>query len=126
MAQVTHFNQVIRIDSEADNSVSIEGNHANGQIYITWGEGDHWAGFNFQADVQLHCEPGEYWGGYLAHAPTSEIEDVSNIIIEFDDSNTLITDFSGVHDQVKDLIEAMIMAEEVETPNRFEHFSDVV
>lgn len=126
MAQVTHFNQVIRIDSEADNSVNIEGNHASGQIYITWGEGDHWVGFNFQANVQLHCEPGEYWGGYLAHAPTSEIEDVSNIIIEFDDSNALITDFSGVHDQVKGLIEAMIMAEEVEAPNRFKHFSDVV
>ena len=126
MAQITHLNQVVRIDSEADNHVSIEGNHASGQIYITWGEGDHWAGFNFHANVQLHCEPGEYWGGYLAHAPTSEIDDVSNIIIEFDDSNTLITDFSGVHDQVKDLIEAMIMAEEVEAPNRFEHFSDVV
>ena len=124
MAQVTHFNQVIRIDSEADNSVSIEGNHANGQIYITWGEGDHWAGFNFQADVQLHCEPGEYWGGYLAHAPTSEIEDVSNIIIEFDDSNTTL--YTYPVDEIKELVYQMIMAEEVEAPNRFEHFSDVV
>lgn len=124
MAQVTHFNQVIRIDSEADNSVSIEGNHASGQIYITWGEGDHWAGFNFQADVQLHCEPGEYWGGYLAHAPTSEIEDVSNIIIEFDDSNTTL--YTYPVDEIKELVYQMIMAEEVEAPNRFEHFSDVV
>ena len=124
MAQVTHFNQVIRIDSEADNHVSIEGNHASGQIYITWGEGDHWAGFNFQADVQLHCEPGEYWGGYLAHAPTSEIEDVSNIIIEFDDSNTTL--YTYPVDEIKELVYQMIMAEEVEAPNRFEHFSDVV
>lgn len=124
MAQVTHFNQVIRIDSEADNHVSIEGNHASGQIYITWGEGDHWAGFNFQADVQLHSEPGEYWGGYLAHAPTSEIEDVSNIIIEFDDSNTTL--YTYPVDEIKELVYQMIMAEEVEAPNWFEHFSDVV
>lgn len=124
MAQVTHFNQVIRIDSEADNSVSIEGNHANGQIYITWGEGDHWAGFNFQADVQLHCEPGEYWGGYLAHAPTSEIEDVSNIIIEFDDSNTTL--YTYPVDEIKELVYQMIKAEEVEAPNWFKHYASPV
>ncbi|EEV22033.1 hypothetical protein ENHAE0001_2193 [Enhydrobacter aerosaccus SK60] len=124
MAQVTHFNQVIRIDSEADNSVSIEGNHANGQIYITWGEGDHWAGFNFQADVQLHSEPGEYWGGYLAHAPTSEIEDVSNIIIEFDDSNTTL--YTYPVDEIKELVYQMIMAEEVEAPNWFKHYASPV
>ena len=124
MAQVTHFNQVIRIDSEADNSVSIEGNHASGQIYITWGEGDHWAGFNFQADVQLHCEPGEYWGGYLAHAPTSEIEDVSNIIIEFDDSNTTL--YTYPVDEIKELVYQMIMAEEVEAPNWFKHYASPV
>lgn len=121
MAQVTHFNQVVRIDSEADNFVSIEGNHASGQIYITWGEGDHWAGFNFQADVQLHCEPGEYWGGYLAHAPTSEIEDVSNIIIEFDDSNTTL--YTYPVDEIKELVYQMIMAEEVEAPNWFKHYA---
>lgn len=124
MAQVTHFNQVIRIDSEADNSVSIEGNHASGQIYITWGEGDHWAGFNFQADVQLHCEPGEYWGGYLAHAPTSEIEDVSNIIIEFDDSNTTL--YTYPVDEIKELVYQMIMAEEVEAPNWFKQYASPV
>lgn len=126
MAQITRFNQVIRIDSEADNFVSIEGNHASGQIYITWGNGDHWAGFKFQADVQVHNEAGEYWGGHLAHAPTSEIEDVSNIIIEFDDSNALITDFSSVHDQVKNLIYQMIMDEEVEAPNWFKHYADAM
>lgn len=124
MAQVTHFNQVIRIDSEADNSVSIEGNHASGQIYITWGEGDHWAGFNFHADIQLHCEPGEYWGGYLAHAPTSEIEDVSNIIIEFDDSNTTL--YTYPVDEIKELVYQMIMAEEVEAPNWFKHYASPV
>jgi hypothetical protein len=124
MAQVTHFNQVIRIDSEADNSVNIEGNHASGQIYITWGEGDHWLGFNFHADVQLHSEPGEYWGGYLAHAPTSEIEDVSNIIIEFDDSNTTL--YTYPVDEIKELVYQMIMAEEVEAPNWFKHYASPV
>lgn len=126
MAQVTHFNQVVRIDSEAYNHVSIEGNQATGEIYITWCEGEDWAGFKFSADVEISNTPGEYWGGYLAHAPTSEIEDVSNITIEFDDSSAPITDFSSVHDQVKDLIYHMIMAEEVEAPNWFKHYADVV
>ena len=90
MTQINFLKQALRIDSEADHEVDINDGQATGIVYLAIGDDGAWIGFNFSADVSITYEAGELWrdgwGTHCIAAPTSEINNVSNLKLSLNDS----------------------------------------
>ena len=132
MAQLALLKQALRIDSEADQYVSIDGNSATGTITLALGGDGNWVSFDFSANVEIDYQPGEVWGGYTAHDPTAHIDNVSDLTITFCDADIepgktyQASDFDDIHDQVKQIVEQFIYGAEIEAPEYYDNYADVV
>ena len=128
MAQLHFLKQVLRIDSEADHEVDINDGQATGIVYLAIGDNGAWIGFNFSADVSVSVEPGELWhGGWGTHciaAPTSEINNVSNLKLSLNDSYDCDGfDYTARIDEIKAIITRFIKNAEIEAPNYYRHYA---
>ena len=131
MTQLALLKQALRIDSEADQYVSIDGNSATGTITLALGGDNNWVSFDFTADVDITYEAGEVWGGYTAHYPTAHVDNVSDLTIEFCDADIepyktyQASDFDDICDQVLQIVEQLIYDIEIEAPEHYENYADI-
>ena len=132
MAQLALLKQALRLDSEADQYVRIEGSHATGTITLALGGDSNWVSFDFTANVDITYEAGEVWGGFTAHYPTAHIDNVSGLKIEFCDADIepgktyQASDFDDIRDQVLQIVEQLIYGAEIEAPEYYKNYADVV
>ena len=131
MAQLALLKQALRIDSEADQYVSIDGNCATGTITLALGGDNNWVSFDFTANVEIDYQPGEVWGGYTAHEPTASIDNVSDLTIEFCDADIepgktyQASDFDDIRDRVLQIVEHVIYGTEIEAPEHYDNYADI-
>ena len=128
MSQIFNLKQALRIDSEADHEVDINDGQATGIVYLAIGDDGAWIGFNFSADVQLTHEAGELWrdglGTHCIAAPTSEINNVSNLKLSPNDSYDCDGfDYTARIDEIKAIITRFIKNAEIEAPNYYRHYA---
>ena len=132
MAQLALLKQALRLDSEADNYIEINDDEATGTVTLALGGDNNWVSFDFTADVDITYEAGEVWGGYTAHYPTANIDNVSDLTIEFCDADIepgktyQASDFDDIRDQVLQIVEQLIYGVEIEAPEHYDHYADVV
>ena len=124
MSQLHFLKQALRIDSEADHEVDINDGQATGIVYLAIGDDGAWIGFNFTADVSVSVETGELWyGGWGSHciaAPTSEINNVSNLKLSLNDSYDCDGfDYTARLDDIKLFITAFIAEQKIDAPNHY-------
>ena len=64
------------LDLEADNTIDIdqESQEASGLVFVKFPL--FTVGFEFEADLALTYEAGEYWGGYMAFAPSVQLDEI--------------------------------------------------
>ena len=131
MAQLALLKQALRIDSEADQYVSIDGNSATGTITLALGGDGNWVSFDFSANVEIDYQPGEVWGGYTAHYPTASIDNVRELTITFCDADIepgktyQASDFDDIRGQVLQIVEQSIYDIEIEAPEHYENYADI-
>ena len=131
MAQLALLKQALRIDSEADQYVNIDGNRATGTITLALGGDGNWVSFDFTANVEIDYQPGEVWGGYTAHYPTASIDNVRELTITFCDADIepgktyQASDFDDIRGQVLQIVEQSIYDIEIEAPEHYENYADI-
>ena len=115
------------LSKQADNEIEINDNDVEGVIYICIGSEDEWVGFNFKANINKVYTAGELWkDGYGVHCidvPTVEIENISNVVISYNDSSvgdneTLDIDYTTRIDEIKTLISNFIYVQELTVPSK--------
>ena len=120
MTQIFNLKQALRIDSEADHEVDINDGQATGIVYLAIGDDGAWIGFNFSADVSVSVEPGELWhgcwGAHCIAAPTSEINNVSNLKLSPNDDGF---DYTARLDDIKLFVTAFIAEQKIDAPNHY-------
>ena len=124
MAQLDFLKQALRIDSEADHEVDINDGQATGIVYLAVGDNGAWIGFNFSADVSITHEAGELWrdgwGTHCIAAPTSEINNVSNLKLSLNDSYDCDGfDYTARLDDIKLFVTAFIAEQKIDAPNHY-------
>ncbi len=131
MAQLALLKQAMRLDSEADQYVNIDGNCATGTITLALGGDNNWVSFDFTANVEIDYQAGEVWGGYTAHYPTASIDNVSDLTITFCDADIepgktyQASDFDDIHEQALQIIEQLIYGIEIEAPEHYNNYADI-
>ena len=122
MSQLHFLKQALRIDSEADHEVDINDGQATGVVYLAIGDDGAWIGFNFSADVSITHEAGELWrdgwGTHCIAAPTSEINNVSNLKLSLNDSYDCDGfDYTARLDDIKLFVTAFIAEQKIDAPS---------
>lgn len=116
------------LSKQADHEIEIKENDVEGIVYICIGSEDEWVGFNFKANINKVYTAGELWkDGYGVHCidvPTVEIENISNIVISYNDSSvgdneTLDIDYTTRIDDIKKLIGDFVYGQELTTPSKY-------
>lgn len=116
------------LSKQADHEIEIKENDVEGIVYICIGSEDEWVGFNFKANINKVYTAGELWkDGYGVHCidvPTVEIENISNIVISYNDSSvgdneTLDIDYTTRIDDIKKLIGDFVYGQELTTPPKY-------
>ena len=132
MTQLALLKQALRLDSEADNYIEINDDKATGTVTLSLGGDGNWVSFDFTANVDITYEAGEVWGGYTAHYPTANVDNVSDLTIEFCDADIeprktyQAPDFDDIHEQALQIVEQLIYGAEIEAPEYYENYADVV
>ena len=132
MTQLALLKQALRLDSGADNYIEINDDKATGTVTLSLGGDNNWVSFDFTANVDITYEAGEVWGGYTAHCPTANVDNVSDLTIEFCDADIepgktyQASDFDDIHDQALQIIEQLIYGIEIEAPEHYDNYADVV
>lgn len=124
MAQLDFLKQALRLDSKCDQEIEISSSQATGIVYLALGDDGAWIGFNFSADVSVSVEPGELWrdgwGTHCIAAPTSEINNVSNLKLSLNDSYDCDGfDYTARLDDIKLFITAFIAEQKIDAPNHY-------
>ena len=123
MTQINFLKQALRLDSEADHEIEIENNVAKGIVYLAIGDDGAWICFNFSADVSTTHEAGELWhddwGTHCIAAPTSEINNVSNLKLSLNDSYDCDFDYTARLDDIKLFVTAFIAEQKIDAPNYY-------
>ena len=116
------------LSKQADHEIEIKENDVEGVIYICIGSEDEWVGFNFKAHITKSYTAGELWkdvwGVHCIDVPTVEIENISNIVISYNDSSvgdneTLDIDYTTRIDDIKKLIGDFVYGQELTTPSKY-------
>ena len=128
MTQLHFLKQALRIDSEADHEIDINDGQATGVVYLAIGDDGAWIGFNFSADVSVSVEPGELWqdgwGTHCIAAPTSEINNVSNLKLSLNDSYDCDGfDYTARLDDIKLFITAFIAEQKIDAPSYYKSYA---
>lgn len=111
------------LSKQSDNEIDFNDNDTvSGIVYICIGSEDEWIGFSFKADITKSYMKGELWkdvwGVHCIDTPTVEIDDVSNVVISYNDSNVgnnerLDIDYTTRTDDINKLISDFIYAQEL-------------
>ena len=128
MAQLHFLKQALRLDSKCDHEIEISSSQATGVVYLALGDDGAWIGFNFSADVQLTHEAGELWrdgwGTHCIAAPTSEINNVSNLKLSLNDSYDCDGfDYTARLDDIKLFVTAFIAEQKIDAPSYYKSYA---
>ena len=92
MTQLDFNTLPLFLSERCDHEIDFNDNDdtVNGIVYICIGSEDEWIGFSFKADITKSYMGGELWkdmwGVHCIDIPTVEIDNVSNIVVSYDDS----------------------------------------
>ena len=105
------------LSKQADNEIEINDNDVEGIVYIAISSEDNWVGFNFKANINKVHTAGELWkdnyGVHCIDIPKSEIDDITNITVTYNDSNVNNIDYTSRIDEINKLISDFIYAQEL-------------
>ena len=110
------------LSKQADNEIDFNDNDntVNGIVYICIGNEDEWIGFSFKAHITKSYTAGELWkdvwGTHTIDTPTVEIDNVTNITVEYNDSSDieiLNIDYTSRIDDINKLVSDFIYAQEL-------------
>ena len=108
------------LSEKADNEIEIKENDVAGVVYIAIDSEDNWLGLDFKAHITKSYTAGELWrdsyGVHCIDTPTVEIENISNIAVEYNDSSDieiLNIDYTSRIDEIKTLISDFIYNQEL-------------
>lgn len=108
------------LSKQADHEIEIKENDVEGIVYICIYNEDEWVGFKFKAHITKSYTAGELWkdvwGVHCIDTPTVEIDEISNITVEYDDSSDieiLNIDYTTRIDDINKLISDFIYAQEL-------------
>ena len=114
----------------ADNEIEISDNDVEGIVYICIYNEDNWIGLDFKAHINKVHTAGELWkddyGVHCIDTPTVEIENVTNITVEYNDSSDieiLNIDYTSRIDEIKTLISDFIYNQELTAPSKYNVYS---
>lgn len=95
----------------------------NGIVYICIGSEDEWIGFSFKAHITKSYTKGELWrdawGTHTIDTPTVEIDDVTNITVDYNDSSVENIDYTSRMDEIKKLISDFIYIQKLTAPSKY-------
>ena len=120
------------LSEKADHEIEIKENDVEGIVYICICNEDDWIGLDFKAHINKVHTAGELWkDGWGVHCidnPTVEIDNVSNIVVSYDDSSvsdneTLDIDYTSRIDDIKKLIGDFIYGQELTAPSKYNVYS---
>ena len=115
------------LSEKADHEIEIKENDVEGIVYICIGSEDEWVGFSFKANITKSYTAGELWkdmwGAHCIDVPTVEIDDVTNIIISYNDSNVNNIDYTTRIDDINKLISDFIYIQELTAPNKYDIYN---
>lgn len=118
------------LSEKADHEIEINDNDVEGTVYIAVGSENDWVGLDFKADVTKSYTAGELWrdawGIHCIDTPTVEIDDVTNITVEYNDSSDieiLNIDYTSRIDEIKKLISSFIYIQELTAPSKYNVYS---
>ena len=119
------------LSKQADSEIEIKENDVEGVIYVCIGNEDEWVGLNFKADITKLYTAGELWkDGYGTHTidtPTVEIDDVSNITVEYNDSSdneTLDIDYTSRIDDINGIVSDFIYTQELVIESKYNVYTN--
>lgn len=106
------------LSEKADHEIDFNDNDTvNGIVYICIYNEDNWIGLDFKAHINKVHTAGELWhdrwGVHCIDTPTVEIENISNITVEYNDSNVNNIDYTTRIDDINKLISDFINAQEL-------------
>ena len=114
------------LSEQADHEIEINDDTVKGIVYIAIDSEDDWIGLDFKADVTKVFTKGELWkDGYGVHCidtSTVEIDDVSNITVEYNDSSNIEIsdiDYTTRIDDINNLISDFIYIQELTAPPKY-------
>ena len=114
------------LSEKADNEIEIKENDVAGVVYIAIDSEDNWLGLDFKAHITKSYTAGELWrdawGIHCVDVPLIEIDDVTNITVEYNDSSDieiLNIDYTSRIDEIKTLISDFIYNQELTAPSKY-------
>ena len=127
MTQLDFDTLPLFLSEQADHEIDFNNDDTvNGVVYICIGSDDEWVGFNFKAHITKSYTAGELWrdawGVHCVDTPTVEIENISNITVEYNDSSDieiLNIDYTSRIDEIKTLISYFIYNQELTAPSKY-------
>ena len=128
MTQLDFNTLPLFLSERCDHEIDFKDNDdtVNGIVYICIGSEDEWIGFSFKAYITKSHTEGELWrdacGVHCVDTPTVEIENISNITVEYNDSSDieiLNIDYTSRIDEIKTLISDFIYALELTAPSKY-------
>ena len=127
MTQLDFNTLPLFLSKQADHEIEIKENDVEGIVYICIGSEDEWVGFSFKANITKSYTAGELWkdmwGVHCIDVPTVEIDDVTNIIISYNDSNVNNIDYTTRIDDINKLISDFIYIQELTAPNKYDIYN---
>ena len=115
------------LSKRADNEIDFINDMVVGVVYIAICSEDNWVGFNFKAHITKVYTVGELWkdeyGVHCIDTPTVEIDDVTNIIISYNDSNVNNIDYTSRIDDINKIVSNFIYIQELTTPSKYNVYS---
>lgn len=118
------------LSKQADHEIEIKENDVEGIVYICIYNEDEWVGFKFKAHITKSYTAGELWkdvwGVHCIDTPTVEIDEISNITVEYDDSSDieiLNIDYTTRIDDINKLISDFIYAQELTVESKYNAYN---
>ena len=118
------------LSKQADHEIEIKENDVEGIVYICIYNEDGWVGFKFKAHITKSYTAGELWkdvwGVHCIDTPTVEIDEISNITVEYDDSSDieiLNIDYTTRIDDINKLISDFIYTQELTVESKYNAYN---
>ena len=124
MTQLDFNTLPLFLSEQADHEIDFNNDDTvNGIVYVCIGSEDEWIGLNFKAHINKVYTAGELWkdswGVHCVDTPTVEIDDISNIIVSYNDSNVNNIDYTSRIDDIKKIVSDFIYAQELTAPSKY-------
>ena len=124
MTQLDFNTLPLFLSEQADHEIDFNNDDTvNGIVYVCIGSEDEWIGLNFKAHINKVYTAGELWkdswGVHCVDTPTVEIDDISNIIVSYNDSNVNNIDYTSRIDDIKKIVSDFIYAQELTAPPKY-------